>query len=190
MASQKVGVYAETWRGEGRVALVPDTVRPILDLGLDVLVEAGAGRLAHFPDRGYIDAGARVVSRSELFDAADILLGIRRPNTDVMHRYRAGQALICLLQPLQIPFLIRRWADEGLTAIAADMVPRTLSRARHMDALTSQDQVVGYQAVLTAADAFGRCFPASVPVGGTGEPTQVLVLGAGAAGRQAAATAR
>lgn len=190
MACQTVGVYSETAPGERRVAVVPGAVHLILELGLEVLVETEAGRRAYFPDSAYICAGARIVSRSELFDAADMLIGVRPPNITSTHRFRAGQALTCLLQPLYMPDVIRRWADQGLTAIAADLVPRTPGRAQLMDALSSQDQVAGYQAILTAADTFGRCLAEPPPGGEIGPPPQILVLGRGPAGREAALTAR
>ncbi|MEV6925594.1 NAD(P) transhydrogenase subunit alpha [Dactylosporangium sp. NPDC051485] len=189
MAHQTVGVYSETAPGERRVALVPAAVRSILDLGLAVVVEAGAGREAWFPDTAYTRAGATLVPRAEVFDAADILIGVRPPNIAATHRFRAGQALICLLQPLYVPDLIRRWAGQGLTMIAADLMPPTRGRAGPMDFLGAQERVAGYQAVLTAADTFGRCLSEPAPGGGTGRPARVLVVGRGPAGHQAAATA-
>ncbi|WP_432989313.1 NAD(P) transhydrogenase subunit alpha [Dactylosporangium sp. CA-233914] len=190
MTHQTAGVYSETAPGERRVAVVPAAVRPILDLGLAVVVESGAGREAWFPDTAYTRAGARTVPRAELFDTADILIGVRPPNIATTHRFRAGQALICLLQPLHVPDLIRRWADQGLTTIAADLMPPTPGRAGPTDFLGAQERVVGYQAALTAADIFGRCLREPSPGGGAGPPARVLVVGRGPAGYQAAATAR
>ncbi|MER7273790.1 NAD(P) transhydrogenase subunit alpha [Dactylosporangium sp. NPDC000244] len=190
MAHQTVGVYSETAPGERRVAVVPAAVRSILDLGLAVAVETGAGREAWFPDTAYTRAGATPVPRAEVFDAADILIGVQPPNVAATHRFRAGQALICLLQPQHVPDLIRRWADQGLTAIAADLMPPTSGRAGPMDFLGAQERVVGYQAAVTAADIFGRCLCEPAPGSGTGRPARVLVVGRGPAGHQAAATAR
>ncbi|WP_238008524.1 NAD(P) transhydrogenase subunit alpha [Dactylosporangium sp. AC04546] len=186
MAHQTVGVYSETAPGERRVALVPAAVGSVLDLGLAVVVETGAGRGAWFPDSAYTRAGARTVPRAELFDAADILIGVRPPNVAATHRFRAGQALVCLLQPLHVPDLIRRWAGQGLTTIAADLMPPTPGRAGPMDLFAAQERIAGYQATLSAAGLFGRCLAEPGP----GPPARVLVVGRGPAGLQAAATAR
>lgn len=187
MAHQTVGVYSETAPGERRVAVVPAAVRSIRDLGLAVAVEPGAGRRAWLPDIDYSRAGARTVPRAELFDTADILVGVRPPNLTAAHRFHAGQALICLLRPQDEPDLVRRWADQGLTAIAADLMPPVPGGAGPADVLGAQERIAGYQAALTAADLFGRCL---APGGGTGRPARVLVVGHGPAGHRAAATAR
>jgi NAD(P) transhydrogenase subunit alpha len=190
VAHQTVGVYSETAPGERRVAVVPAAVRSILDLGLAVVVETGAGCEAWFPDSAYARAGARTVPRAEVFDAADILIGVRPPNIAATHRFRAGQALICLLQPLYVPDLIRRWAEQGLTMIAADLLPPTRGGVGPMDFLGAQERVAGYQAVLTAAHIFGRCLSGDARGGGTGQPARVVIIGRGPAGHEAAATAR
>jgi NAD(P) transhydrogenase subunit alpha len=137
VSSRTVGVYTENTPGERRVALVPTTVQRIRDLGLDVLVEECAGAAAGFPDSSYAAAGARILSRPELLDTADILTGVRAPINLLMHRFRRGQALICLLQPLQIPALIRQWADQGLTTIAVDLLPPAFTRANPIDAASA-----------------------------------------------------
>jgi NAD/NADP transhydrogenase alpha subunit len=128
MPSHSVGVYRETKPGERRVALVPQAVPRIQSLGLDVLIESTAGRAAGFADDRYADSGARIMSRHDLFDRADILVGVCAPNVPLMHRFRSGQFLICVLQPLRIPPLVRHWAHQGLTAMAVDLLPPGFSR--------------------------------------------------------------
>ncbi|MEV0567756.1 NAD-binding protein [Dactylosporangium sp. NPDC050588] len=190
MAHQTVGVYSETAPGERRVAVVPAAVRSILDLGLVVVVETGAGCAAWFPDADYARAGATPVPRAEVFDTADILIGVRPPNVAATHRFRAGQALICLLRPLCVPDLVRRWAEQGLTIIAADLMPPTPGHTGPMDFLGAQERVAGYQAALTAADVFGRALSGPARGGGAVRPARVLVIGRGPAGYEAAVTVR
>lgn len=187
MAAQHVGVYAETAPGERRVALAPDTVGQLRALGFRVLVETGAGRHAYLPDASYANAGALIVPRTNLLQLADVLVGIRAPNVPPTHRFRAGQILMCLLRPQRIPLLIRRWAEQGVTAIAMDLAPDT---APQLGALASQERIAGYQAALTAADTFGRCLPVAEATDEPAAPPRILVLGTGPAGRQAAHTAR
>lgn len=188
MASQTIGVYKETAPGERRVALIPETIGQIRALGLDVLIETGAGNAAGFPDIGYVHAGAKIVSWSELFATADILVGVQKPNPPLAHRYRAGQILIGLLDPLRCPLLVRGWADQKITAISLDMLPPSLSHATPMDAVASQAQLTGYTAALVAANYSSCGFPVSITA--EDEPARVLVIGAGAAGLQAITTAR
>jgi H+-translocating NAD(P) transhydrogenase subunit alpha len=180
----------ETMPGEQRVALVPESVPVLARAHVHVLVESGAGAAACFPDSAYERADAEVVSRDEAIDRADILVSVGTPAPDLIARLRPGQAVIGMLQPLVQPDLARRLAGAGVTAISLDGLPRTLSRAQYMDALTSQANVAGYKAVLVAADNFGRFFPMLITAAGTSRPASVLVLGAGVAGLQAMGTAR
>jgi NAD(P) transhydrogenase subunit alpha len=155
-----------------------------------VLVEPGAGASAWFPDGAYERAGAKVASRDEVIGGAGVLVGVGAPPPELIARLRAGQALIGLLRPLAEPELAGQLARAGVTAISLDGLPRTVSRAQSMDALTSQANVAGYKAVLVAADHFGRFFPMLITAAGTSRPANVLVLGAGVAGLQAMGTAR
>jgi H+-translocating NAD(P) transhydrogenase subunit alpha len=180
----------ETAPGEQRVALVPGSVPVLARVQVQVLVESGAGAAACFPDSAYEQAGAEVVSRTEAIDRAGILVSVGTPAPDLITRLRAGQAVIGMLQPLIQPDLVRQLAEAGVTAISLDGLPRTVSRAQSMDALTSQANVAGYKAVLVAADNFGRFFPMLITAAGTSRPASVLVLGAGVAGLQAMGTAR
>ncbi len=180
----------ETAPGEQRVALVPESVPVLARAQVHVLVESGAGAAACFPDSAYERAGAEVVSRNEAIDRAGILVSVGTPAPELLARLRDGQAVIGMLRPLVQPDLVRQLAGAGVTAISLDGLPRTVSRAQSMDALTSQANVAGYKAVLVAADNFGRFFPMLITAAGTSRPATVLVLGAGVAGLQAMGTAR
>ena len=186
----RVGVVKESAAGERRVALVPETVPRLTQAGLEVLVEAGAGDGAWYPDSTYTAAGATVTAAGELYEAADVLLTVTRPDNAGVGRLRAGQALIGLLAPLTDPRLAQTLAERGVTAVSLDGLPRTLSRAQGMDALSSQANVAGYKAALLAADGYGRFFPLLITAAGTARPARLLVLGAGVAGLQAIGTAR
>jgi len=186
----KIGVARETAPGERRVALVPEGLGKLTAAGLQILVESGAGLGALIPDSAFADAGARIVSTDELYAEADVILRVQKPNAAECVRLRSGQALIGLLQPLLDPKLMEALAGAGVTAISLDAIPRTLSRAQTMDALSSQANVGGYKAVVMAADAFGRYFPLLTTAAGTAKPANVLILGIGVAGLQAIGTAR
>jgi NAD(P) transhydrogenase subunit alpha len=190
VAEVKVAVVKETAPGERRVALVPDSVRRLAQLGLEVLVERGAGEAAFFPDHAYAEAGASIASRAELLEEGDVLLFVGRPSAQDVAGLRSGQAVIGMLSPLTQTELARQLGAAGVTAISLDGIPRTVSAAQSMDALTSQANVAGYKAVLVAAGAFARFFPLLITAAGTARPAEVLVLGAGVAGLQAIGTAR
>jgi NAD(P) transhydrogenase subunit alpha len=183
-----VGVLGETAGRERRVALTPDGAARLRKQDLDVLVETGAGLLAFFEDAGYTGAGGAVGSRAEVYGESDVLLCVRPPQ-DAGH-CRPGQLLIGLLDPLTEPGRMHALAAAGVTSVSLDLLPRTLSRAQSMDALTSQANVAGYKAALLAAEAYPGFFPMLMTAAGTTRPAQVLVLGAGVAGLQAIATAR
>jgi len=186
----KVGVARETAAGERRVALVPEALGKLTAAGLEILVEAGAGDGAAIPDSAYTEAGATVVPTDRLYADADVVLRVQRPSEAEVGRLRSGQTLIGLLSPLIDPKLAAGIAARGVTAISLDALPRTLSRAQSMDALSSQANVGGYKAVLLAANAYGRYFPLLTTAAGTAKPANVLILGIGVAGLQAIGTAR
>jgi NAD(P) transhydrogenase subunit alpha len=186
----KVAVVKETAPGERRVALVPETVPRLTAAGLEVLVEEGAGEAAWFPDSAYETAGASIAGTADLYAAADVLLTVTRPDDAAVARLRAGQTVVGMLSPLVTPQFARELADKGVTAVSLDLLPRTLSRAQGMDALSSQSNVAGYKAALVAAEAYGRFFPLLITAAGTARPAKLLVLGAGVAGLQAIGTAR
>ncbi len=182
-----VGVIAEIASGEHRVAVSPDVVPKLRAAGLEVLVQSGAGVAASFTDALYEAAGAQVVDTDRVYAAADVLLAVGRP---AIERLRKGQTVIGLLGPLFDPQAMAALAAQGVTAVSLDGLPRTLSRAQGMDALSSQANVAGYKAALVAADTFGRFFPMLITAAGTSKPAEVLVLGVGVAGLQAIGTAR
>jgi H+-translocating NAD(P) transhydrogenase subunit alpha len=185
-----VGVARETAAGERRVALVPEALGKLTAAGLEILVEADAGAGAAIPDQAYIDAGAKIVSTDDLYAAADVILRVQKPVGAEVSKLRSGQAVVGLLQPLLDPALMQTLASAGVTAVSLDAIPRTLSRAQTMDALSSQANVGGYKAVLIAAETYGRYFPLLTTAAGTAKPANVLILGIGVAGLQAIGTAR
>ncbi len=186
----KVGVARETAAGERRVALVPEALGKLTAAGVEILVEAGAGAGAAIPDQAYVDAGATVVATVELYANADAILRIQRPTGPEVSMLRDGQMVVGLLSPLLDAALMQTLATAGVTAVSLDAIPRTLSRAQTMDALSSQANVGGYKAVLIAANTYGRYFPLLTTAAGTAKPANVLILGIGVAGLQAIGTAR
>jgi len=186
----KVAVVKDNAPGERRVALVPETVPRLTQAGLEVLVEQGAGDRAWFPDSAYSEAGASILKTNDLYATADVLLMVTRPSEAQLGKLRQGQTVVGMLSPLTDPELAAQLASRDVTAVSLDGLPRTLSRAQSMDALTSQANVAGYKAALIAAAAYGRFFPLLITAAGTARPAKLLVLGAGVAGLQAIGTAR
>ncbi len=180
-----IGVVRES-PPERRVALVPEAVAGLSRAGMNIVVEAGAGAAAYLDDAAYAAAGATLASRGEVLHDAQVLVCVRPPD-EPLH---AGQVLLGLLEPYERPELARGWAERGVTALDLSGLPRTLSRAQAMDALTSQANVAGYKAAVLAADIFGGFFPMLTTAAGTSRPAAVLVLGTGVAGLQAIGTAR
>lgn len=191
-----VGVPRESFPGERRVALVPVVVPNLTKAGFEVLVEAGAGVGAGYPDTEYLSKGAKIVaSRAEVFRSADIVVQVlcygsndKTGKADVP-LYRTGQALIGFLRPLGSIETIQEIASKGVTAFSVELMPRT-TRAQSMDALSSMATVCGYKAVVLAADKLPRIFPMLTTAAGTITPARVLIIGAGVAGLQAISTAR
>ncbi|MCX9193561.1 NAD(P)(+) transhydrogenase (Re/Si-specific) subunit alpha [Carbonactinospora thermoautotrophica] len=184
----KVGVPAETRSGERRVALVPEVVPRLLDAGLEVYVQSGAGRHAYASDEDYRAAGAKIVDGDVLADS-DIVLTVQPLEPAAARRLRPGATVIGFLAPSLELDTIRALRDREATAFALELVPR-ISRAQAMDALSSQALVAGYRAALVAAERLPKFFPLFMTAAGTVPPAKVLVLGAGVAGLQAIATAR
>ncbi|MFJ9097976.1 Re/Si-specific NAD(P)(+) transhydrogenase subunit alpha [Streptomyces sp. NPDC102405] len=174
---RRVGVVAESVSGETRVAATPPTVRSLLGLGYEVVVESGAGEASGFDDRAYADVGAGI---GEAWDA-DVVLKVNAPIEAEIRRLRPGAVVVALLAPAQSPELLQALADAGVTALALDAVPR-ISRAQSMDVLSSMANIAGYRAVIEAAHVFGRFFTGQVTAAGKVPPAKVLVAGAGVAG--------
>lgn len=186
----KIAVPKETAPYERRVALVPETVARLVQSGLAVQIEAGAGDGASYPDAQYQAAGAIVVpDKKTLFGTADILIKVQKPSPEEVELLREGTVLIGILQPLLTPELLQQLAQKKITAFAVDMIPR-ITRAQPMDVLSSQSTVAGYKAVLLAAYYLPKFFPMLSTAAGTITPAKVFVVGAGVAGLQAIATAR
>lgn len=191
-----VGVPKESYPGERRVALVPMVVPNLKKIGLDVIIEAGAGLESGYRDSDYTDKGARLVpSRSDVFSQADIITQVLcYGSNDITGKadvslYRRGQYLIGFLRPLGSKEIVGEVAAGGVTAFAVELMPR-ITRAQSMDALSSMATICGYKAVLIAAETIPRLFPMLTTAAGTVTPARVLVIGAGVAGLQAIATAR
>jgi H+-translocating NAD(P) transhydrogenase subunit alpha len=185
-----IGVLKESDPGEHRVAVVPAMVPRLRERCAEVLVENDAGTGAFLPDSAYTESGAVPVSAADLDARADVLLCVQPPPLERVERLRAGQVLVGLLNPVGTPELVAAYARRGVSAISLDLLPRTLSRAQSMDALTSQANIAGYKAALVAADTYGRYFPMLMTAAGTAKPAQVLVLGVGVAGLAAIGTAK
>jgi len=191
-----VGVPRESFPGERRVALVPVVVPNLTKAGFEVLVEAGAGAGAGYPDAEYVSKGAKIVaSRAEVFRSADIVVQVlcygsndKTGKADVP-LYRTGLVLIGFLRPLGSIETIQEIASKGVTAFSVELMPRT-TRAQSMDALSSMATVCGYKAVVLAADKLPRIFPMLTTAAGTITPARVFIIGAGVAGLQAISTAR
>jgi H+-translocating NAD(P) transhydrogenase subunit alpha len=186
VAAVRTGVVKETTPGERRVAVVPGAVSRLRQAGVEVLVETDAGAGAFLPDSGYTEAGATVTDAATVY-GADVLLCVQPPDPA---RLREGQLLVGLLNPLGNPGLVDACLERNVTALSLDLLPRTLSRAQSMDALTSQASIAGYKAAILAADTYGSYFPMLMTAAGTAKPAQVLVLGVGVAGLAAIGTVR
>ena len=180
---QRIGVPREIFPGEKRVATVPDVVTKLVKLGFAVVVETGAGDLADLSDDAYREAGASIAgSAAELWSASDIVFKVRPPTLDEVALMHEGQTLIGFIWPAQNPELMQQLAARKVTALSIDALPRTLSRAQKMDALTSMAGVSGYRAVVEAANAFGRFFNGQITAAGKVPPAKVFIAGAGVAG--------
>ena len=205
-----IGIPRETFAGEKRVATVPEVVAKLIKLGFNVTVESGAGAAANFDDAAYRDAGAEIApDAAALWSVADFVFKVRAPSMDEVGLMRAGTMdtvwptreqlsvglmragtiLASFIWPAQNPDLMQRLAEKKVTVLALDCLPRTLSRAQKMDALTSMAGVSGYRAVIEAANAFGRYFNGQITAAGKVPPAKVFIAGAGVAGLAAIGTA-
>ncbi len=188
--AQVIGVPKETFAGEKRVATVPEVVEKLIKLGFKVAVESGAGDAANCSDDVYRAAGAQIVdSAAKLWAESDIVFKVRAPSMDEVNLMREGGTLVSFIWPAQNPELMQQLAAQKVTVLAIDALPRVLSRAQKMDALTSQAGVAGYRAVIEAANAFGRFFNGQITAAGKMPPAKVFIAGAGVAGLAAIGTA-
>ena len=186
----RIGIPAETYAGEKRVATVPEVVEKLIKLGFKVAVESGAGDGANCSDESYRSAGAEIiVGAAKLWAESDIVFKVAVPTSAEVGLLREGGNLIGFIWPAQNPELMQQLAARKATVLAIDCLPRVLSRAQKMDALTSQAGVAGYRAVIEAANAFGRFFNGQITAAGKVPPAKVFIAGAGVAGLAAIGTA-
>ena len=185
-----IAIPKERRQGETRVAATPETVKKLKGLGLDVVVESGAGGATRITDSDFEAMGAKIApdAASTLKDA-DIVFKVRAPSQEEIALYKRGAILAALLSPATEKDTIEKLAEAGIDAFAMEFLPR-ISRAQAMDVLSSQANLAGYKAVVDAAAVFGRAMPMMMTAAGTIAPARVLVMGAGVAGLQAIATAR
>jgi len=184
----KVAVPRETFAGERRVALVPAVADRFARLGVQVLMQSGAGAGCHIADTEY--AGATIVDNAaSLYAQADVVLRVQPPTEDEIAAMKEGCVVAGMMLPFRYPERVARMRDHKIVSFAMELVPR-ISRAQSMDVLSSQAAVAGYKSVLMAADLSSVFFPMLTTAAGTVRPAKVLVIGAGVAGLQAIATAR
>ncbi len=192
----KVGVCKETFPDEKRVALIPDSVPTCKKMGIEVVIQIGAGVAAGYPDEAYREKGAILVpERADVFGEADLVAQVRgyganpEAGKEDLDLFREGQSVIAFFEPLTEHDQLKAIAEKKVTAFSMELMPR-ITRAQSMDALSSMATVAGYKAVLIAADAAPRMFPMFMTAAGTISPAKVFVIGAGVAGLQAIATAK
>ena len=183
----QIGVPAESRAGETRVAATPQTVGRLTALGHEVVVQAGAGESASYPDSEYAERGARIVDRPAAW-GSEIVLGINPPAPQDVEQLARGAILVTQLGPAQRPELLEQLAAREVTGLAMDAVPR-ISRAQSLDVLSSMTNLGGYRAVVEAAHQYGSVFTGQVTAAGTVPPARVFVIGAGVAGLAAIGTA-
>ena len=191
----KIGIPAEILEGENRVAVAPETVADLKKLGVEFLVESGAGAGAHFSDADYKAAGAEVTADTRAVWSADVVLKVRPPALNIklgIHEVsllKEGGALVSFVYPARHKELLDQFAARKVTVLAMDMVPR-ISRAQKMDALSSMANIAGYRAMVEAAHQFGRFFTGQITAAGRVQPAKVMVIGAGVAGLAALGAAK
>ena len=189
--SMKIGIPREIHDNERRVAITPEIVPSIVEMGFEVLVESGAGDSANYNDSAYESAGASVLpGGSAVWEQADVIVKVRAPEfnsatqTDEFDLLSNGQYLIAFLWPAQNPEMLERLSNIGVSAISMDAVPR-ISRAQKLDALSSMANVAGYRAVVESAQHFGRFFGGQITAAGRIPPAKIMIIGAGVAGLSA-----
>ena len=185
-----IGIPREVFAGEKRVATVPEVVEKLIKLGFKVVVQSGAGDQANCSDDSYRQAGAEIIADAAgLWANSDLVFKVRGPSSEEIALMREGGTLISFIWPAQNPELMQQLAAKKATVLAIDSLPRQLSRAQKMDALTSMAGISGYRAVIEAANAFGRFFNGQITAAGKVPPAKVFIAGAGVAGLAAIGTA-
>ncbi|MEM6483769.1 MAG: Re/Si-specific NAD(P)(+) transhydrogenase subunit alpha [Pseudomonadota bacterium] len=185
-----LAVPKEQYPGENRVALTPDTAKKLVRLGATLHIESGMGSGSGYTDEDYTEVGAIVATdRSSMLGAADMILRLRKPEVDEVPQMKSGCIHISYLDPFNEHDLVRSFAEQGVTAVSMEMIPRS-TRSQKMDALSSQANLAGYIMVMLAATRLPRIFPMMMTPAGTLKPAKVFIIGAGVAGLQAIATAK
>lgn len=187
--AQLICIPKESYKDEKRVATVPDVVSKLIKLGFAVAVESGAGDCANINDSDFQVVGAQILNSVDIWQKADIIFKVRAPSGEELNNIREGTTLISFIWPAQNPELMQAMANKKINVLAVDALPRQLSRAQKMDALTSMAGVAGYRAVVEAANAFGRFFNGQITAAGKVPPAKIFIAGAGVAGLAAIGTA-
>jgi len=185
----KISVPKELKPFEKRVALTPDVVKSLIKSGFEVVIEKGAGEGSYFSDDTYLQAGASITSKDEVYSTADVVLKVNAPEAEEVMLMKEKAVLISFMYAYTNPALVDACLQKQISSFAMDAVPR-ISRAQKMDALSSQANLAGYKAVLAGANAIGKIFPLMMTAAGTITPAKVVIFGAGVAGLQAVATAK
>ena len=186
----QIAVPTEQWPNERRVALIPDSVKKLARAGFSIHVQDGCGNESGYSNEDYTGAGATVSSdREAMLKSSDIVLRVRKPDASEVNLLKSGAIHISYLDPYNEPELVDSMAQQGVSAISMEMIPRT-TRAQKMDALSSQANLAGYVMVMLAAQKIDRIVPMMMTPAGTLSPAKVFVIGAGVAGLQAIATAK
>lgn len=186
----RLAIPRETHAGENRAAVTPDTVKKLVRLGADVVIESGAGAGAGYQDDAFTAEGATIEGdRDALLGGADMVLRLRKPDLEEVAKLKSGCIHVSYLDPFNEHDLIKEFAARQITAVSMEMIPRS-TRSQKMDALSSQANLAGYIAVMLAATRLPRIFPMMMTPAGTLKPAKVFIIGAGVAGLQAIATAK
>jgi NAD(P) transhydrogenase subunit alpha len=185
----KIAILKERASGETRVAATPETAKKFAALGLDVVVEKGAGLAASVDDAAFAEAGATLGTAAATVKDADIILGIQAPDVKLLKGAKPGAWVAALFDPFTKKDVVDAYAAAGFEALSMEFMPR-ITRAQSMDVLSSQSNLAGYKAVLAAADVYGRAFPMMMTAAGTVQAARAFIMGVGVAGLQAIATAR
>ena len=184
-----IGVAKETKFKENRVALTPDVIKDIVKKGFEVWVESDAGINSFYNNESYTSAGAKIVSKNDVYTKSDVVLKVNAPLPEEIATMKKEAILVSFMWAATSPDLVSACANAGISAFSMDAVPR-ISRAQKMDALSSQANLGGYKAVMLAADTIGKILPMMTTAAGTIKPCKVVIFGAGVAGLQAIATAK
>ncbi len=186
----RLAIPKERRDGESRVAASPETVKKLTALGLDIVIETGAGALSNFSDDEFKEAGATIASTvAEALGSADVIFKVQRPEAEEVGMMKNGAMLAAIMSPFAERDLVDKYAEAGVDAFAMEFMPR-ITRAQSMDVLSSQSNLAGYKAVIDSAAIYGQAMPMMMTAAGTIAPARVLVMGAGVAGLQAIATAK